>query len=263
MNFLTEAILNPYLREFSHPKNLKMCDPILVTLLKMPPHSSQNATPSSGTSPLASYKEVNPRVTSVILKLIAKHLPKQHKYHNRFNKNNAKVSYSCMDNMKSIINKHNKKVTNADNDTNTDTQVQCNCRNKDQYPLDNKCLTSSVIYNAQVTTNNATKNYIGLTEGTFKQRFSQHKATFKHRKYTNNTELSKYIWKLRDNNQDFNIKWTIIRRARPYNNISKRCDLCLTEKLMIITADPDSIPSKRSELISKCRHENKFYLTNN
>ena len=33
------------------PKNLKMCDPILVTLLKMQPHYSQssreNATPSS------------------------------------------------------------------------------------------------------------------------------------------------------------------------------------------------------------------------
>ena len=44
------------------PKNPKMCDPILVTLLKTRPHYSQssreNATPSSGTSPLASYKEV-------------------------------------------------------------------------------------------------------------------------------------------------------------------------------------------------------------
>ena len=41
-----------------------MCDPILVTLLKMRPYYSQfsleNATPSSGTSPLASYKEVPP-----------------------------------------------------------------------------------------------------------------------------------------------------------------------------------------------------------
>ena len=157
----------------------------------------------------------------------------------------------------------NKSASWCDNDTNTDNQVQCNCRNKDQCPLDNKCLTSSIIYNAQVTTNSATKNYIGLTEGTFKQRFSQHKATFKHRKYTNSTELSKYIWKLRDNNQDFNIKWTIINRARSYNNISKRCDLCLTEKLMIITANPDRILNKRSELISKCRHENKFYLRNN
>ena len=48
--------------ELSHPKHPKMCDPILVTLLKMRPHYSQssreNATPSSGTSLLASYKEV-------------------------------------------------------------------------------------------------------------------------------------------------------------------------------------------------------------
>ena len=149
-----------------------------------------------------------------------------------------------MDNMKSIINKHNKKVTNANNDTNTDNQVQCNCRKKDQPPLDNKCLTSSVIYNAQVRTNNASKNYNGLTEGTFKQRFSQHKATLKHGKYMNSTKLSKYIWKLCDNNQDFNIKWTIISCARPYNNISKRCDLCSTEKLMIFTANPDRILKK-------------------
>ena len=50
--------------ELSYPKNQKMCDPILVTLLKMPPHESQssreNATSSSGTCPLASYKEVPP-----------------------------------------------------------------------------------------------------------------------------------------------------------------------------------------------------------
>ena len=39
-----------------------MCDPILVTLMKKQPHYSQfsreNATPSSGTSPLAYYYEV-------------------------------------------------------------------------------------------------------------------------------------------------------------------------------------------------------------
>ena len=42
----------------------KMCDPILVNLLKMQAHYSQssrgNATPSSSTSPLASYMEVPP-----------------------------------------------------------------------------------------------------------------------------------------------------------------------------------------------------------
>ena len=64
--FLTEnlPILNPYL-----PQNLKICDPILVTLSKMRPHywlliidyshsSGENAIPSSGTSPLASCKGV-------------------------------------------------------------------------------------------------------------------------------------------------------------------------------------------------------------
>ena len=51
----------------SYPKNPKMCDPIVVTLLKMRPHYSQSsrktATPSSGTSLLASYKEVPPPPT--------------------------------------------------------------------------------------------------------------------------------------------------------------------------------------------------------
>ena len=53
---------NRQYEELSHPKRPKMCDPILVTLLKMRPHyrqsSRENATPSSGTSLLASYKEV-------------------------------------------------------------------------------------------------------------------------------------------------------------------------------------------------------------
>ena len=52
------------------PKNPKMCDPILVTLLKMRPHCSQssreNATPSSATSPLASYKKVPPPPRSAL-----------------------------------------------------------------------------------------------------------------------------------------------------------------------------------------------------
>ena len=50
--------------ELCYPKNQKLRDLILVTLVKMWPHdspsSSENATPSSGTSPIASYKEVPP-----------------------------------------------------------------------------------------------------------------------------------------------------------------------------------------------------------
>ena len=122
----------------------------------------------------------------------------------------------------------------------------------------------SIIYNAEITTTDSKttpKNYIGLAEGTFKQRFNQYQVTFRHRKYTNSTELSKYIWQLKDNSVNFNINWSIYARAGPYNT-TKRCDLCLTEKVMIIKSNSNNLLNKRSELISKCRHENKFYLKN-
>ena len=57
-------LANHRYEELSYPKNQKMCNPIPVSLLKMQPHDSQssheNASPSSCTSSLASYKEVPP-----------------------------------------------------------------------------------------------------------------------------------------------------------------------------------------------------------
>ena len=120
------------------------------------------------------------------------------------------------------------------------------------------CLTQSVVYNANVTTESDTtgKNYIGLTEGTFKQRYTQHKLSFRNRNYSNSTELSKHIWTLKDNNTNFTINWSILATAPAYSNKSKRChSVCLTEKLYLIRANKPSLLNKRSELISKCRHE--------
>ena len=58
------CLLTTNMKNCLTPNYLKMCDPSLVTLLKMWPHYSQsrseNATLSSGTSLLASYKEVPP-----------------------------------------------------------------------------------------------------------------------------------------------------------------------------------------------------------
>ena len=41
--------------------------------------------------------------------------PRQHKFNMIFNKNNVKVSYSCMPNIKSVINVHNKRVLSSPN----------------------------------------------------------------------------------------------------------------------------------------------------
>ena len=52
-------------------------------------------------------KNVWTKVGNQFLKLINKHFPRHHKFYKLFNKNNVKASYSCMPNMKSIINRHN------------------------------------------------------------------------------------------------------------------------------------------------------------
>ena len=86
---------------------------------------------------------------------------------------------------------------------------------KNDCPLKNNCLTQSVVYNANVTKASDTtgKNYIGLTEGTFKQRYTQHKLSFRNGNYSKSTELSKHIWTLKDNNTNFTINWSILATA--------------------------------------------------
>ena len=59
------------------------------------------------------------------------------------------------------------------------------------------------------------------------------------------------------------LTWEVLRTAKTYSNITKRCSLCLHEKLAIITYPyPDELLNRRSELVTKCRHENKFLLKN-
>eukprot|EP00111_Clytia_hemisphaerica_P005474 TCONS_00015874-protein len=55
--------------------------------------------------------------------------------------------------------------------------------------------------------------------------------------------------------------WEIIDHAASYRNGSKSCNLCLAEKVNIITSKREFVNTK-SELISKCRHVNKFLSEN-
>ena len=56
---------------------------------------------------------------------------------------------------------------------------------------------------------------------------------------------------------------SIAKKVPPYSNISKKCLLCLHEKLEIINyPGPEELLNKRSELISKCWPANKFLLYN-
>ena len=59
----------------------------------------------------------------------------------------------------------------------------------------------------------------------------------------------------------FSLKWSFLRYVPPYSNISNKCPLCLYEKLQIVTyKNQKEVLNKRSELLCKCRHANKFLL---
>ena len=54
--------------------------------------------------------------------------------------------------------------------------------------------------------------------------------------------------------------WSVKKRVQAYSNKTKRCHLCLEKRVAIINADKSTTLNRRTELVSKCRHENKFYL---
>ena len=190
------------------------------------------------------------------LNLIHKHFPRHHKYNKIFNKNTVKISYSCMENMANILSKHNKQILNK-----SETLSKgCNCRIRANCPLKGDCQVENVIYKTKIRTNNDTRFYIGSTEGSFKIRYNTHTSSFRNIKYRHSTELSKYIWQLKENDIDYNIDWEILTRANSTTNGSLRCNLCLNEKLEILKANKQFCLNKRNEIISTCRHVNKFLL---
>ena len=140
-------------------------------------------------------------------------------------------------------------------------EPKCNCRNKQECPLPGKCTIENVIYETTIATTQETKKYIGLTSNTFKTRFTSHKSSFNDKSKRNSTELSKYIWHLKEKNAQYNISWKVLKQANSYSPKTNRCNLCLWEKYHIITANNPDLLNSRSELISTCRHKRKFLLS--
>ena len=139
---------------------------------------------------------------------------------------------------------------------------ECNCRNQAGCPLGNKCLTTGLVYQATVHSNNGrTETYVGLTENSFKIRYNNHQFTFRHQDKQTSTELSKYIWDIKTSGHEYTITWRIIGRAKPCSVSSMKCDLCTLEKYYIICHLNMCTLNSRSEPISStCRHSRKFTM---
>ena len=128
--------------------------------------------------------------------------------------------------------------------------------------MEGKCLTKNIVYQATVSTNTSINTYIGSTATEFKTRFNNHTASFRHRSKQSSTELSKYIWKLKEDNSSYTIKWRVIENAKPCRNSNTSCGLCLAEKYNIIFQPAEATLNDRKALISSCRHSSKYLLCN-
>ena len=127
------------------------------------------------------------------------------------------------------------------------------------------CLTSSILYQTTIKCSDRKykqKRYEGIYETTCKKRYANHKKSFKLINSKNDTTLSIEYWILKQKQQAPRLTWEIKGQYKAYNPTLKKCNLCLNEKLAIID-DPDkNLLNKRSEVISQCRHRNKFKLVN-
>ena len=93
-------------------------------------------------------ESVTTKIGEEFFKILEKHFPSRHKFYKILNKNNVKLSYSCTPNIGSMITSHNRRVLETSEDN---SMLPCNCRNRDQCPLDGQCRATSSVYHANIS----------------------------------------------------------------------------------------------------------------
>ena len=104
-----------------------------------------------------------------------------------------------MPNMAGVIRNHNTSLLK--DSTPTDIK-ECGCCQNSDCPIDNASVDR--------LDTNETKHYFGTCEKNFKERYNNHTASFRSKSKEKSTELSKYIWELKNNNIQHNLKWCIV-----------------------------------------------------
>ena len=108
---------------------------------------------------------------------------------------------------------------------------------------------------ATVKTGTNTSSYKGMTGNSFKTKYCNHIKSSKIRRYKNETELSKYIWTLKEKEVEHTITWEKLRHS---NNCQRRfglCNMCLKEKVEMLLSQvkPPTQLDRRFE-VSTYRH---------
>ena len=72
--------------------------------------------------------------------------------------------------------------------------------------------------------------YISCIDTTFRKRHYGHTSDLRVNKKDGGTELSKYVWKLREKGKEVAVRWEVIKRRQPYKSGKRVCDVYNTEK---------------------------------
>ena len=112
--------------------------------------------------------------------------------------------------MSSFMSFHNKELLNS----RTGDIKPCHCRNKDECPLNGQCLAQDIVYKCIVSISiNPDKIYLGTAERDFEKRYN-HTKSFRQKRYSKETTLSKYIWEIKkDYNEMPTLKWSIVHQT--------------------------------------------------
>ena len=129
---------------------------------------------------------VSANVAKIFVGLINKHFAKSHRLHKSFNRNTAKVSYSCIQNMSKI---YNEQITFSP----WNQLTLCNCRVKEECSMNGKCQTMD-----KPRTPELRRIYFGLGEAKWKKMCYNQKKPFKHKQYSHETTLSSYVWHVKN-----------------------------------------------------------------
>ena len=132
------------------------------------------------------------------------------------------MSYCCTQNLGNIIKSDNKKLISSNNQI----ILPCNCRRKEECPLEGKYRANDVVYKCIAwATGFPSKVYLETAQGEFKKRFYSHNTSFKNESKNSDTTLAKYIWDLKlKHNETPTWKWHILKSVVPYSNIQRSAD---------------------------------------
>ena len=185
-----------------------------------------------------------------------------------FNKNQMKISYSCLPNISAKIGAHNRSLVRKKFEENNALEKSCNCQASRTCPLKGNCVVEDVIYQGELLKEGQAEGegqlYLGLASGSFKKRLANPNQSFRDGSKRKISKLYEAVWDLKDRGiHEFKVEWSIIAHETGFNKKTRKCQLCLREKVEILKAlvkHTERVLNKRQELYRRCLYRRKHFL---